>query len=138
MNPPYERREIGKWVRKAYHEARKGATVVCLLPARTDTRWWSSYCTRGDVRFIEGRVNFVDTGAKVKRHAPARFPSAIVIFHRHTTRSVKRMGKLSKKSCRPGWWWVFPPDNPGRNPKQLFLPWGEFGLAAIKGRDPRI
>ena len=41
MNPPYGR-EIGKWMKKAYESARAGATVVCLVPARTDTAWWRS------------------------------------------------------------------------------------------------
>ena len=39
MNPPYGR-EIGKWIKKAYESALAGATVVCLVPARTDTAWW--------------------------------------------------------------------------------------------------
>src|SRR3990167_6493763 len=34
MNPPYGR-QIGQWVKKAYESAQGGATVVCLLPART-------------------------------------------------------------------------------------------------------
>src|SRR5215207_7216592 len=38
MNPPYGR-EIGKWVRKAFESSLKGATVVCLIPARTDTAY---------------------------------------------------------------------------------------------------
>ena len=38
MNPPYGR-EISDWMKKAYQSSRKGATVVCLVPARTDTRW---------------------------------------------------------------------------------------------------
>ncbi len=37
MNPPYGR-EIGKWVKKA---AESGALVVGLLPARTDTKWFT-------------------------------------------------------------------------------------------------
>jgi phage N-6-adenine-methyltransferase len=73
MNPPYGR-EIGKWVRKAYEEARQGATVVCLLPARTDTAWWHDYCAKGEVRFVRGRLKFGGS----KNSAP--FPSAAVIF----------------------------------------------------------
>lgn len=57
MNPPYGR-QIGRWVRKAYEEAERGATVVCLLPARTDTAWWHDYCARGEVEFIRGRLRF--------------------------------------------------------------------------------
>lgn len=73
MNPPYGR-EIGKWVEKAYKSSLKGATVVCLLPARTDTSWWHDYCMKGQIEFIRGRVKFGNS----KHGAP--FPSAIVIF----------------------------------------------------------
>lgn len=73
MNPPYGR-GIGQWVRKAYDSAQMGATVVCLLPARTDTSWWHDYVMMGEVRFLRGRIRFVN--------APyaAPFPSAIVVF----------------------------------------------------------
>lgn len=73
MNPPYGR-EIITWVHKAYEESRRGATVVCLVPARTDTRWWHEYCMKGEIIFLRGRLKFV--GAP---HS-APFPSAIVIF----------------------------------------------------------
>lgn len=73
MNPPYGR-EIGRWVQKAAEEAEKGALVVALLPARTDTRWWQEWAMRGDIHFIKGRLKF--GGAK----AGAPFPSAIVVF----------------------------------------------------------
>ena len=77
MNPPYGR-EIGKWVQKAYEESLTGSTVVCLLPSRTDTKWWHDYCMRGEVRFIKGRLKFGNS----KNSAP--FPSAIVIFRGDT------------------------------------------------------
>lgn len=35
-NPPYGR-DIGRWVEKADMSAKRGALVVMLLPARTDT-----------------------------------------------------------------------------------------------------
>ena len=72
MNPPYGR-AIGDWVRKA-SEAK--ALVVCLLPARTDTRWWHDYVVGGgaSVSFLRGRLRFGDSTAS------APFPSAIVIF----------------------------------------------------------
>lgn len=73
MNPPYGR-QIAAWVRKAYESAQSGAKVVCLLPARTDTRWWHDYCTKGEVTFIRGRLKF---GGQ-KNSAP--FPSAVVVF----------------------------------------------------------
>lgn len=72
MNPPYGR-VIGDWMRKA-SEAK--ALVVCLVPARTDTRWWHDYVIGGgaEVRFIKGRLKFGGS----KNSAP--FPSAVVIY----------------------------------------------------------
>lgn len=73
MNPPYGR-EIGKWMKKAYESSLNGATVVCLVPSRTDTVWWHDYALKGEIRFIKGRLKF----GKSKNNAP--FPSAVVIF----------------------------------------------------------
>jgi len=73
MNPPYGR-TIGAWMRKAWEESRRGATVVCLVPARTDTAWWHDYAAKGEIRFLRGRLKF----GHAKSSAP--FPSAIVIF----------------------------------------------------------
>ncbi len=73
MNPPYGRK-IGQWVRKAYESSLLGATVVCLLPARTDTAWWHDYVVKGEIRFLRGRLKF---GGQ-KNSAP--FPSAVVVY----------------------------------------------------------
>lgn len=73
MNPPYGK-VIKEWVKKAYESSHHGATVVCLLPARTDTSWWHNYCMLAEIVFIPGRLKFSNT----KNSAP--FPSAIVIF----------------------------------------------------------
>ena len=72
MNPPYGR-EIGKWVKKAKESS---GTVVALLPARTDTRWFHDYIYEKDyvhTYFIKGRIKFGGKG-------PAPFPSMVVIF----------------------------------------------------------
>lgn len=76
MNPPYGR-EISKWVEKAYNESLKpNTTVVCLIPARTDTAYYHDYIfgKAKDVRFIRGRLKF----GGCKNAAP--FPSAVVVF----------------------------------------------------------
>ena len=75
MNPPYGS-GIGKWVEKAYLESKKPSTlVVCLLPARTDTRWWHDWCTKASVVLIvKGRLRF----SNAKASCP--FPSAVVVF----------------------------------------------------------
>lgn len=73
MNPPYGN-EIYDWMEKAYHSFLHGATVVCLVPARTDTKWWHDFCMWGEVRFVKGRLKF----GNQKNSAP--FPSAVIIF----------------------------------------------------------
>ena len=78
MNPPYGR-EIGQWVSKAYIESLKGAIVVCLLPARTDTKWFHDWIYGiATIRFIKGRLQFGNS----KNNAP--FPNMIVIFKNET------------------------------------------------------
>lgn len=70
-NPPYGR-QVGKWVKKA---AESDATVVMLLPARTDTKWFHDYILpKAEIRFIKGRLKFGGS----KNSAP--FPSMVCIF----------------------------------------------------------
>jgi site-specific DNA-methyltransferase (adenine-specific) len=73
MNPPYGS-EIARWMEKAFESSKRGATVVCLIPARTDTKWFSQYAMKGEIRFLCGRLQFGDS----KNSAP--FPSAVVVF----------------------------------------------------------
>jgi phage N-6-adenine-methyltransferase len=79
MNPPYGR-GIGDWVAKARTEARLGATVVALIPARTDTGYWHEHVMEAatEVRFIRGRLHFGGDHERTAHNAP--FPSALVIF----------------------------------------------------------
>lgn len=82
MNPPYGD-EIGAWIAKAHHSGERGATVVCLVPARVDTGWWWDHCRYGEIRFIRGRLRFggADAGAP--------FPSALVVFGPNVSACVK-------------------------------------------------
>src|SRR5262249_28687435 len=73
MNPPYGR-AIGKWMRKAWQSSQQGATVVCLVPARTGSKWWRDYAENGQITFLAGRLRFGNS----KTGAP--FPSALVVF----------------------------------------------------------
>ena len=58
MNPPYGL-ALRQWVQKAHSSAQGGATVVCLLPARTDTQWWHDYVLPyAEIRYIRGRMKF--------------------------------------------------------------------------------
>lgn len=73
-NPPYGR-AIAAWVEKCDREAQKGATVVMLIPARTDTKYFHDFIYKKyEVRFIKGRLHFNES----KQGAP--FPSMVVIM----------------------------------------------------------
>jgi len=74
LNPPYGH-VITVWLKKAYNESLKGKTIVCLLPSRTDTKWWHDYVMEAqEIRFLRGRLKFGDA----KNSAP--FPSVVVVF----------------------------------------------------------
>lgn len=87
MNPPYGRK-ISVFLEKAYRESQTNAdVVVCLIPSKTDTRWWWDYVMKGEIRFIRGRVVFENENREPNRDDKGRilsapFPSAIVIFRR--------------------------------------------------------
>ena len=70
-NPPYGR-DIDMWLKKC---ATSHATVVALVPSRTDSRWWHRYAmTAHEIRFICGRLKF--QGAK----DGSKFPSSLLIW----------------------------------------------------------
>lgn len=78
-NPPYGH-GIGQWVRRALFASVSGSTVVRLLPARTDTKWFHDYIYKRnnvEIRFIRGRLKFGGS----KNSAP--FPSMVVVFMPH-------------------------------------------------------
>lgn len=75
MNPPYGR-EVGYWVAKAAAEAARGALVVSLLPATTDTAWFHEVVLPlAELRWLRGRLRFVG-----QPHS-APFGSLVAIFH---------------------------------------------------------
>lgn len=73
LNPPYS--QIKEWVKKAYYEhLQPKTTIVLLIPARTDTKYFHKYIYhRCEIRFIKGRLKFSN-----KDNAP--FPSMLAIF----------------------------------------------------------
>jgi site-specific DNA-methyltransferase (adenine-specific) len=83
LNPPYGR-AIGEFMRKA-SEISGGGCCVCLVPARTETKWFKDHVVgkASEIRFLHGRLKFGDG----KNSAP--FPSCIVVF-----------------DDRPKKWWV--------------------------------
>lgn len=98
INPPYPVQEDVIAEAKRYAEEGRG-TVVLLLPARTDTRWYHRFicsckgegdcfgnqCTgeqpNVEKRLIRGRLKFEGVSDKYKRNS-APFPSVLVIFRK--------------------------------------------------------
>jgi site-specific DNA-methyltransferase (adenine-specific) len=77
LNPPYGRK-TGHWLRKAYESSLNGATIVLLLPARTDTKWFHRWILgKAEIRFVKGRLVFELPG---KESVGAPFPSMVVIY----------------------------------------------------------
>lgn len=87
LNPPYSRKLSKGFIMKAAAERLHGFTTVMLLPARTDTRAFHQHIydrvklgpRHGvEIRFLSGRVRFLDEAGLVGNTAP--FPSMIVVF----------------------------------------------------------
>lgn len=96
MNPPYGR-GIGDWVKKARLSAiENGATVVCLVPARTDTKWWHDHCVKGEIFFVPGRLKF----GNAKHSAP--FPCAVVVFRPQVSLALQSTAHLSSIGANHG------------------------------------
>ncbi len=74
LNPPYSM--CAEFMKKSWELAMEGHVIVCLIPARTDTKYWHEYCSRAcEIRFLKGRLKFGNS----TNSAP--FPSAVVIFN---------------------------------------------------------
>ena len=71
-NPPYGR-EVGGWAKKFAIEG-QSTSIVALLPARPDTRWFQSILTAQVLCFWTGRIKFV--GAE----SAAPFPSVVAYW----------------------------------------------------------
>ena len=71
MNPPYGR-GIGLWVEKA---SKTKGLVVCLVPARTDTRWWQQFVLGGGVTFTLSPAGSSSVAAKTLHHSQAQCSS---------------------------------------------------------------
>ena len=77
-NPPYSL--VKDFVKKASDEAKMGKTVVLLLNACVDTKWFHEYIyNKAEVRFVKGRISFINPKNPTKKQ-PSPRPSMIVVF----------------------------------------------------------
>jgi len=87
VNPPYNRRDKPRFVRKAYEEWLKGKTSVLLIPAATGTKdFHEVILPNAEIRFLKGRVNFAGYNSKglYVTNNKGKHDSMIVIFRART------------------------------------------------------
>lgn len=77
-NPPYTK--MAEFLQRGYEQSiDQGNTVVMLIPAYTDPKYWANYVMQAhEVRFLKGRLKFRDGLGTATMSA--RFPSVLVIF----------------------------------------------------------
>lgn len=87
MNPPYAN-AIPIWLEKAYQESLNPYCdeVWCVVPARTDTKWFHQIATKGKIILLQSRIKFIDVDNPDKINPP--FPSVLVIFKRNIDKSI--------------------------------------------------
>ena len=90
MNPPYGR-EIGTWVAKLVESYEAGAVsaAIALVPARTDTKWWSLIDDHL-LCLLRGRLHFTKDAAQ----GGAPFPSAAFYLGHDWRAFVESFGPL--------------------------------------------
>jgi hypothetical protein len=65
VNPPYNRKDKPRFIRKAYEEWVKGKTCVLLIPASVSTDAFHDFIyPHAEIRFLRGRVAFEGTNSK--------------------------------------------------------------------------
>ena len=82
-NPPYNRVDKPRFIRKAYEEWQKGKTCVLLIPAAVSTKEFHDLILpHAEVRFLRGRVAFqgVNTKGEAVSTAKGKHDSMICIF----------------------------------------------------------
>ena len=91
VNPPYNRQDKPRFIRKAYEEWLKGKQCVLLIPAATGTKdFHDLILPNAEVRFLRGRVAFEGVNTKGERvsKAKGKHDSIIVIFNQPKVPSV--------------------------------------------------
>lgn len=86
LNPPYN--DLKTWLSKATDAYQKGATVVMLVPSRTDTQAFQDYAAKecDCICFIKGRLKFEDpTKRSDEKIDPAPFPSCLIVLDKNLT-----------------------------------------------------
>lgn len=87
LNPPYGRKVLTAWLCKCREEIEHPVKITgevldsiwCLIPARTDTKWFHEIVvpTATRIYLLKGRFNFLRQGRK---EGTSTFPSMLVVW----------------------------------------------------------
>jgi len=83
INPPYNRVDKPKFIKKAYDEWKKGKTCVLLIPSSTGTKQFHDLILpNAEIRFLKGRVAFkgYNTKGEYTTKNKGKHDSMIIIF----------------------------------------------------------
>lgn len=83
VNPPYNRVDKPRFIKKGFEEWKKGKTVVLLIPAATGTKQFHELMLpNAEIRFLKGRVAFkgINTKGEYSTKNKGKHDSMIVIF----------------------------------------------------------
>ena len=100
-NPPYASMKL--WVKKCHDEWLKGKTVILLIPPRTCASYFHDHIyQKAELRFIRGRLKFIDGRDLTKKPTGAPFPSMLAVFHGsdNPTDIEKALSLLSDKQLQ--------------------------------------
>ena len=87
-NPPYGR-TVGPWARKCVEASQRGALVVLLVPARTDTKWFHDWVQgKAQIKFMRGRLRFGEADSC------APFPSMLATYSPNRPVATCRCGNI--------------------------------------------
>lgn len=83
VNPPYNRKDKPKFIKKAYEEFKLGKTCVLLIPVATSTKQFHEIIyPNAEIRFLKGRVAFIGVNSKGEMNTKnkGKHDSMICIF----------------------------------------------------------
>jgi len=83
VNPPYNRQDKPRFIKKAFDEWKKGKTVVLLIPSATGTKQFHDLILpNAEIRFVKGRIAFCgyNTKGEYTDKNKGKHDSMIVIF----------------------------------------------------------
>ena len=80
-NPPFSKRQIGDWVKKAFSEKDRAELIVMILPVRTDRVYFHNFILgHAEIRFCRGRPRFIPLAGQT--NGSPSFGTMIIVYRK--------------------------------------------------------